>query len=974
MLIGKTISHYKILEKLGEGGMGVVYKAEDTKLKRLVALKFLPSSIIASEAEKTRFIHEAQAAAALNHPNICTIYEIDEVDGQAFIAMEFVAGETLQKRVVKGEGRGVSGGLQVAEVIDITIQIAQGLAKAHEHGITHRDIKPANVMITKEGVAKILDFGLAKLAGQPRLTKTGSTLGTMAYMSPEQARGEEVDHRTDIWALGVVLYEMITGQLPFKGEYEHAIMYSILNEAPQPITSLHSEAPLELESVINKSLVKQAAQRYQHVDELLADLRRVNKEPESKEAFPRTRVRTRILKKVLSKRGWVLPAVMLGVLILAAAGYFLFFKPKEVSAARIPIAVVDFVNETEEKELNGLSGILITALEQSRRLSVLTRSRMFDILKQMGKQEVDRIDETLGRAICQRANVNAMAIASVRKLGRRYAIDLKVLDPQKDEYLFTTKEEDEGQESIFAMIDRLAEKTREALKEKETEVQAASQKVAEITTPNLEAYQHYFKGEELIDKLQFEGAQEELNKAVALDTAFGLAYYRLAYAISWQNMGEQLEKAPLEKALALIDHIPEKERYLVRAEKARSEKGFAAGVAVLREMEQNYPNDKEMFYNMGDWSFHLGQYTAAVEYLEKVLAIDPTVERALQHLTMTYREMGNNEKMLEMAKRYVSVASSEESYCWLAEAHTRLGDFQMAASYLERARELWPQSWRIAEGMAKVHVFYERFDKAEAEVKPFAAGNQPIAVRRSAVFWLLLFSPYVGKYSESLRWHDQYIEWALQSGDTAEAAFWQLGKRFYAWEGWKVAANERKQIEKTLRLKTMHQYWDWLSAVMLDAAFRESVLTDSLTNAAMKSLSPASYFSLLALVYSMRHECAKAEKSLFEAVQANLRPSYAITNYFYLAQCQFEAGEFDKAVQHLQRIRTSPNDDVGNRAFYYPKGFYLLGKIYEQKGDKPAAIANYKKLLELWKNGDQDLAELKDAKARLAKLKGITKK
>jgi len=395
-MINQTISHYKILAKLGEGGMGVVYKAEDTRLKRIVALKFLPSSIMASEAEKTRFIHEAQAAAALNHPNICTIYEIDEVDGQAFIAMEFVEGQSLKDTVNSNQ-------LSVSSVTDIAIQIAQGLAKAHEHGITHRDIKPANVMITKDGIAKILDFGLAKLAGQSRLTKSGSTLGTMAYMSPEQAHGEEVDHRTDIWALGVVLYEMITGQLPFKGEYEHAVMYSILNQDPQPITSLRSEAPIELERVVNECLEKQTAQRYQHVDELLADLRRVNKEPESKEAFPRTRVRTRIPKKVLPKWGWVLPAIMLGALSLAGAGYFLFFKPKEVSAVRIPIAVVDFVNATKEEELNGLSGMLITSLEQSRQLSVLTRSRMFDILKQMGKQDVDRIDETLGREICKQA-------------------------------------------------------------------------------------------------------------------------------------------------------------------------------------------------------------------------------------------------------------------------------------------------------------------------------------------------------------------------------------------------------------------------------------------------------------------------------------------------------------------------------------------------------------------------------------------
>jgi serine/threonine protein kinase len=251
--------------------MGVVYKAEDTKLKRLVALKFLPSSIMASEAEKTRFIHEAQAAAALNHPNICTIYEINEIDGQAFIAMEFIEGHSLKEKIE-------SGPLQLDEALGIAMQVAEGLQAAHEKQITHRDIKPANIMFTPKGQVKIMDFGLAKLAGRSALTKEGATLGTVAYMSPEQARGEEVDHRTDIWSFGVVLYEMISGQLPFKGEYDQAVVYLILNVEPEPMiptASGRTDVPMELERIVNKELAKKANERYQHVEDLLVDLRGV---------------------------------------------------------------------------------------------------------------------------------------------------------------------------------------------------------------------------------------------------------------------------------------------------------------------------------------------------------------------------------------------------------------------------------------------------------------------------------------------------------------------------------------------------------------------------------------------------------------------------------------------------------------------------------------------------------------------------
>ena len=286
-MIGKTISHYKILEKLGEGGMGVVYKAEDTKLKRTVALKFLPSQALKSEEEKSRFIREAQAAAALSHPNIATVYEIDEVEGKTFIAMEYVEGQSLKEKIE-------SGPLKIEEAIKIAQQIANGLQAAHEKGIIHRDIKSANVMVTRKGEAKIMDFGLAKMLSRSLMTKVGTTLGTIAYMSPEQASGEPVDYRTDIWSLGVVLYEMTSGQLPFKGEYEQAIIYSILNEEPEPLTALRTGVPLELERIVNKLIAKDPAARYQHVDELPVDLKAVDLTvtATSKISFAKTVVQT----------------------------------------------------------------------------------------------------------------------------------------------------------------------------------------------------------------------------------------------------------------------------------------------------------------------------------------------------------------------------------------------------------------------------------------------------------------------------------------------------------------------------------------------------------------------------------------------------------------------------------------------------------------------------------------------------------
>jgi Tol biopolymer transport system component/tRNA A-37 threonylcarbamoyl transferase component Bud32 len=304
-MIGKTISHYKITEELGRGGMGVVYRAEDIKLKRTVALKFLPPELTRDPEAKKRFIREAQAASALDHPNICTIYEINETDdGQLFIAMAGYEGETLKEKMVAAQHAAPvpeRSAIPLEQSISIIIQIAEGLAKAHEKGIVHRDIKPANIFITNDGLVKILDFGLAKLAGQAQLTKDSSTLGTVAYMSPEQCGGDKVDRRTDIWSLGVVLYEMLTGKLPFKGDYEQAIIYSILNEEPERVSELRSDLSMELERIVHKTIVKDIDNRYQNAEELLSDLEALKKEHHPKKREKKHSFRTsRLLQSILA--------------------------------------------------------------------------------------------------------------------------------------------------------------------------------------------------------------------------------------------------------------------------------------------------------------------------------------------------------------------------------------------------------------------------------------------------------------------------------------------------------------------------------------------------------------------------------------------------------------------------------------------------------------------------------------------------
>jgi serine/threonine protein kinase len=510
-MIGKTISHYKILEKLGEGGMGDVYKAEDTKLKRTVALKFLPLELTRDKEMKKRFIHEARAASALDHPNVCTVFEIDETkEGQMFICMGYYEGETVEERIKQGP-------LEIDETLNITIQIAQGLDKAHKKTIIHRDIKSANIIITKDNTVKIVDFGLAKLTGQTRVTKDGSTLGTVAYMSPEQTLGKNVDHRTDIWSLGVVMYEMLTGLTPFQGDYEQAVIYSIMNEKPKPPTGIRTGIPMELEQIVNKAMAKEPKERYQHLDELIVDLKHVKQELEKgrteARAIPHERIP--IWKQPI-------PIVITSlVIIISAIGFFVLGEKDKMLTPDVngkSIAILPFKtigNSVEDENFSdGIHDDILTQVAKIYGLKVVSRTSV------MRYKDTDKSMSE----VAQELGVETILEGSVRRVGEKVRIVTQLINAKTDEHLWA-ETYDRDYTDIIAVQTDVAQKIALALKVALTPEEIKSTK--NVATENIEAYEYFRRGRYYWNtKSDLEGnmqAAELLDKAVELDSSFTLA-------------------------------------------------------------------------------------------------------------------------------------------------------------------------------------------------------------------------------------------------------------------------------------------------------------------------------------------------------------------------------------------------------------------------------------------------------------------
>jgi serine/threonine protein kinase/lipoprotein NlpI len=615
-MIGQTISHYRILEKLGEGGMGVVYKAEDTKLQRMVALKLLSPELTREPEAKARFVREARAAAALDHANICTVHEIDEAEGRIFIAMAFIEGQSLKEKIQAGL-------LALPEALHLTAQVAEGLREAHEKGIIHRDIKPANVMITLGGQAKILDFGLAVLPGATRVTRLGTTLGTVGYMSPEQGRGEPVDHRTDIWSLGIVLYEMLTGELPFKADYDQATIYRIINEEPPSLKDRRYDVPKRLERIIEKALAKSTKERYESAEAFAADLRELKVRATTKS------------------------------------------KDDDSTREKHSIAVLPFVDMSPDKDqeyfCDGLAEELINALTQIKTLRVAARTPAFSF-----KGGNNRV-----REIAEKLDVETVLEGSIRKASDRLRITAQLVSAADGYHLWSEKY-DGNLEDIFAIQDEISLAIVERLKIELLGEEAS--RLVKRGTENLEAYDLYMRGRFFWEKrgLELKKAVDYFKKAIDKDPKYAAPYagiadsYSLLAFYGFLPSRDAMPKAKeyARKALKIDDTIAEAHSALAYIH-LFYDWGFTKAEQQFKRAIELDPTYAPAHYWYSITLYFTDRYDEALRGNQRAIEVDPLSVHAHTQYGWVLIGMRQFEQSIERLNRALEVSPDYVLAHWL---------------------------------------------------------------------------------------------------------------------------------------------------------------------------------------------------------------------------------------------------------------------------------------------------------------------
>lgn len=996
---------YQVIEELGRGGMGRVYKVFDTEVREKLALKLIHPDVAADEGTIERFRNELRLARTVSHRNICRMHDLgrEEGSGTYYITMEYVPGEDLKSLIHS------IGALPVAKAAAVARQAAEGLAEAHRRGVVHRDLKPQNIMIDREGGARVMDFGVARSVKAKGLTGAGAIVGTPEYMSPEQVDGREADARSDIYALGVVLFEMLTGRLPFEGGTPLAVAVKQKSEpAPDPRT-LNAQVPEALAAAVLKCLDKDQAKRFASADELVAELAKIEKTlPETAGPLPLRKPATSktLTVRLPSRRVWIPAAAVL----LALLALLVWQLVPEGEGAKRTVAVLGFRNQTGDPGLDYLRetipNLLITSLEQSRHLRVSSWQRLRDLVRQSGKDETALYDEDVGLDVCRREGIEAVVVGFFSKAGNTFVSDVKVLDVGSREVLKSATARGEGMDSILrSQVDEISRAVARGVGRPALKLDRAPARIIDLTTNSLEAYSYFLRGRDEVENLMAAEAKGLLKKAIALDPDFAVAYLYLARA-EFILVDFNGRDSSLRRAKELSARASEKERLYIEAEYARGIEGDAARAnRLLLELADKYPQEKYAHYEIGRHFYQAARYIEAVRAMEAAVALDPTFGPAFNMLGYAHGKAGDFARAEEVLDRYAALHPGDPNPIdSQAELYLRMGLLDKAEAKYREALALRSDFSSPSRGLFYIFALREDYGEARRWLEDYIARSG--AEEKLAGLWLVHYLDYfLGRREKARRGFEGLrrtlesigsppyfvatVDWSFGFIDCDMGSFDEARTAFRAYLDYLRQANPAVPsiIAAVDSLYAgwadfKQKRWDGVRARL--AEVRRLLPRLDRESANMTSPYSQETASIFFLAELLEAEAALAEGSPDEGLAAARRvrllsfaginpPDIAGYNTPFLkdvlARAYWKKGDRESAAAEYRKLMTlAPSDQV--RYLIPPLYHYRLGRVLEESGDAAGAAAEYRKFLEYWKDADPAHPELEDARRRLAALDG----